>query len=136
MILPKTGLANNYLWLLNMYLNRNMRFPTMWYVRPAEPQISLCLSLEYSMTVKLLTEHHLEFLSLRIGCRGSSVTTCHIVGNTCHGSLLILKFYFILANSADRNETPHSGAFHLGEQKYKKFWKEIYDRVCTSIRGI
>ena len=31
------------------------------------------------MIVKLLTEHHLEFLSLRGGCIGSS--ECHIVGN-------------------------------------------------------
>ena len=36
---------------------------------------SLCLSLEYSMTVKLLTEHHLEFLSLKGGCTGSSEFT-------------------------------------------------------------
>ena len=58
-----------------------MGFPTMWYVRPAKPQIScayaqsdqsLCLSLEYSMTVKLLTEHHLKFLSLKGGCTGLS----------------------------------------------------------------
>ena len=42
-----------------------MSFPTMWYVGPAKPQISLCYTLEYSMTVKLLTEHHLEFLSLK-----------------------------------------------------------------------
>ena len=27
------------------------------------------------MTVKLLTEHHLEFLSLKGGCRGSSDST-------------------------------------------------------------
>ena len=27
------------------------------------------------MIVKLLTEHHLEFLSLKVGCRGSSVYT-------------------------------------------------------------
>ena len=27
------------------------------------------------MTVKLLTEHHLEFLSLKGGCRGSSKST-------------------------------------------------------------
>ena len=33
---------------------------------------SHCLSLEYSMNVKLLTEHHLEFLSLKGGCTGSS----------------------------------------------------------------
>ena len=56
----------------------------MMYVRPAKPQISLriwasdqslCLSLEYSLIVKLLTEHHLEFLSLKGGCRGSSEST-------------------------------------------------------------
>ena len=40
---------------------------------------SLCLSLEYSMTVKLLTEHHLEFLSLKGVFTGLS--KCHIVGN-------------------------------------------------------
>ena len=28
------------------------------------------------MTVKLLTEHHLEFLSLKGGCTGSSESTC------------------------------------------------------------
>ena len=51
---------------------------------------SLCMSLEYSMTVKLLTEHHLEFLSLKGGCTDSSESThvkCHIVGN--HMSRLI-----------------------------------------------
>ena len=31
--------------------------------------------LEYSITVKLLTEHHLEFLSLKGGCTGSSEST-------------------------------------------------------------
>ena len=36
---------------------------------------SLCLLLEYSMTVKLLTEHHLEFLSLKGCCTGSSEST-------------------------------------------------------------
>ena len=58
-----------------------MRFPSMWYVRPAKPQISLqsdqslCYSLEYSMSVKLLAEHRLEFLSLKGGCTGSSKST-------------------------------------------------------------
>ena len=36
---------------------------------------SLCLSLENSMTVKLLIEHHLEFLSLTGGCTGWSEST-------------------------------------------------------------
>ena len=53
-----------------------MIFPTMWYARPAQHQISLrILILEYSMTVKLLTEHHLEVLSLKGGCTGCSVYT-------------------------------------------------------------
>ena len=32
--------------------------------------LSICLSLEYSRSVKLLTEHHLQFLSLKGGCTG------------------------------------------------------------------
>ena len=36
---------------------------------------SLCYSFEYSMNVKLLTEHHLKFLSLIGGVRGSSEST-------------------------------------------------------------
>ena len=38
----------------------------------AQSDQSLCLSLEYSMGGKLLTEHHLRFLSLKGGCTGSS----------------------------------------------------------------
>ena len=56
----------------------------------AQPDQSLCSSLDFSMSVKLLTEHHLEFLSLKGGCTGSSESTlakCHIVGN--HKSRLI-----------------------------------------------
>ena len=41
----------------------------------AQSDQSLRLSLEYSMSVKLLTEHCLEFLSLKGGCAGSSETT-------------------------------------------------------------
>ena len=56
-----------------------MRFPTMWYVRPAKAYAqsdqSLCKSLEYFMSVKLLTENHLEFLSLSLGCTGLSEST-------------------------------------------------------------
>ena len=61
-----------------------MRFPTMWYVRPAKPQIScayvqsdqsLCKSLKYFITVKLPTEHHFGFLGLKGGCTGSSEST-------------------------------------------------------------
>ena len=55
----------------------------MWYVRPAKQ--SLCKSLEYSMIVRLLSEHHLVCHSLKGGCRGSSESTLvkmsQIVGN-------------------------------------------------------
>ena len=69
---------------LGTNLSRNMRFPTMWYVRPATAQISLrkahsdqCLSysLDYSMSVELLAEHYLEFLSVKGGCTGLSDST-------------------------------------------------------------
>ena len=80
-----------------------MRFPTMWYVRPAYTQSdqSLCLLLEYSMIVKLLTEHHLEFLSLKGGCTGSSESdTCQndtLLEITCHGFELVfcLRMHFL-----------------------------------------
>ena len=41
----------------------------------AQSDQSLCLSLEYSLTVKLLTEHHLEFLNLKGGYTGSPEST-------------------------------------------------------------
>ena len=37
----------------------------------AQTDQSLCYSLEYSMTVKLMIERHLEFLSLKGGYTGS-----------------------------------------------------------------
>ena len=41
----------------------------------AQSDQSLCLSLEYSMSVKLVNEHHLEVLSLKGGCTCSSEST-------------------------------------------------------------
>ena len=41
----------------------------------AQTDQSLCWSLEYSRRVKLLTEHHLECLSLKGGFTGSSEST-------------------------------------------------------------
>ena len=47
----------------------------MWYVRPAKAQISLCKSVEHSMTINLLTEQHLEYTSLKEGSTDSSEYT-------------------------------------------------------------
>ena len=47
-------------------------------------------SFEYSMSVKLLTEHHLVILSFKGGCKASlslHLSKCHLVGN--HMSRLI-----------------------------------------------
>ena len=61
-----------------------MRFPTIWYLRPArlrpacayaQTDQSLCKSLEYSMNIKLVTKHHLEVVSLKEGRIGSLEST-------------------------------------------------------------
>ena len=41
----------------------------------AQSDQSLCKSLEYCMSVKLLTEHNLKFLTLKGGFKGSSEST-------------------------------------------------------------
>ena len=41
----------------------------------AQTDQSLFWSLEFSISVKLMTEHRLEFLSLKGGCTGSSEST-------------------------------------------------------------
>ena len=49
------------------------------------------------MIVKLLTEHHLKFLSLKVGCRGSSESTLVKMSN-CSNSHAVAQmvFYFLL----------------------------------------
>ena len=58
----------------------------------AQSDQNLCQSLEYSMSVKLLTEHKLEFLSLKGGCRGSSESTLVKMSN-CGKSLAAAQLY-------------------------------------------
>ena len=61
---------------MSKYMSQSMRFPTCGMCDKqslrsacayAQSDQSLCYSLEYSMNVKLLTEHHLEFLNLKGG---------------------------------------------------------------------
>ena len=47
------------------------------------------------MIVKLLTEHHLEFQSLKGGCRGSSESTLAKMSN-CWKSHALAQILFIL----------------------------------------
>ena len=59
----------------------------------AQTDQSLCYSVEYSMTIKLLTEHHLKFLSFKGICTGLSESTlvkmCH-----CWKSNVVAQMYF------------------------------------------
>ena len=77
-----------------------MRFPTMWYYMCDQQRLraecayaqfgqNLCLSLEYSMTLRtlrLLTIHRLKFLSLKRGCTDSSESNATLSEITCRGS--------------------------------------------------
>ena len=51
-------------------------------------------SLEHSMTVELLTEHHLEFVSLKGGCTGLSEST-HVKMPHCWKSLVTAHITFL-----------------------------------------
>ena len=64
----------------------------------AQSDQSLCLSLEYCMTVKLLTEQHLEFLSLKGGCTGLSVST-HVKITHCWKSHVAVHFKRIVRSA-------------------------------------
>ena len=59
----------------------------------AQSDQSLCLSLKYSMSVKLLTEHHLEFLSVKGGGTGLFEST-HAKMPHCWKSHVAAQMYF------------------------------------------
>ena len=52
------------------------------------------------MIVKLLTEHHLEFLSLKGGCRGSSESTLVKMSN-CLKSHAAAQFKYLSVHNLD-----------------------------------
>ena len=86
---------------VTLKLSQCMRFPTMCNQQSlrsacayAQSDQSLCSSLEYSMIVKLLTEYHLEFLSLKGNCTGSSEST-HVKMPHCWRSHALAQIGFI-----------------------------------------
>ena len=66
------------------------------------------------MIVKLLTEHHLEFLSLKGGCRGSS-ESAHVKMPHCWKSYALAQF----------NECNHLGSFFLKINPYNHTVKPV-----------
>ena len=92
----------------------------MWYVRPAKPQISLRICAFGSeqllvTSVKLLTEHHLEFLSLKEGCTDSSESTLvnmpHCWKSHVVAHLYKVKFFNIL--TINGNIYPNSSMVYI-----------------------
>ena len=74
----------------------------------AQSDQSLCSPLEYSMPVKLLIEHLLEFLSLKGGCTGSSESTlvnCQIVGNLMPRRKIFVVWSFFSLGSGEKQDT-------------------------------
>ena len=96
----------------------------------AQSNQSLCLSLEYTMSDKILTEHHLEFLSFTGGCTGSSKSTlakCYIVGN--HVSRLI----FVLALSISLIESLEYGFIsQLSTTIAIKIYQSTLYKLCNT----
>ena len=77
----------------------------------AQSDQSLCSSLEYSITLRLLAEHHLEFLSLKGGCTGSSESTLlkmphcwksHVANQFC-----VMWFLELIALSSSEDSDEH-----------------------------
>ena len=64
---PRHEISNNVVYMTSKASDQ----PAHMY----SPDQSLCLSFEYYMTLMLLTEHCLEFLSLKGGCTDSSEST-------------------------------------------------------------
>ena len=71
------------------------------------------------MIVKLLTEHHLEFLSLKGGCRGSSEST-HVKMPHCWESHATAQIVVTGSISMRRFKCQHPQHLFLLKKKKKK----------------
>ena len=71
------------------------------------------------MTVKLLTEHHLEFLSLKGGCRGSSESTLVKMSNCwkSHAVAQIIIIFITLTNLLNSNTDVGRAGFGLAPRR-------------------
>ena len=84
----------------------------------AQSDQSLCYLLEYSTIVKLLTEHHLEFLRLNGGCRGSSESALVKMSNCwkSHAAAQIIAFHSCTEGSDELAHMQYRKGLH---QQYK-----------------
>ena len=86
-----------------VYLSRDKRFPTMWYMymQPANAQTSLRIRAVWPehlqvawifYTVKLLTKHHFKFICLTGGCTGLSESTLVKMPHCCKSHVAAQRF--------------------------------------------
>ena len=95
----------------------------------AQSDQSLCLSLEYSLSVKLLSEHHLEFLSLKGGCTGSS-QSIHVKMPHCWTSHVAA--HFICVSSLEFLMRQHKRCF---KAQFIKNCQYVLEESCFVQNG-
>ena len=98
--------------------------------------LSLCSSLlEYSMIVKLLTEHHLEFLSLKGGCTGSSESTVHMSKCLIFGNNVTQLKWFIRLFLCSYIPSPKSYSLHLRDNPVETWSQNLLHEAvkCANI---
>ena len=83
----------------------------------AQSDQSLCKSLEYSMSLKRLTEQHLEFLSLKGGCIRSSESTL-VKMSHCWKSYVAAHIYYPGGPESSRNTQPNCWFSHVVVHKH------------------
>ena len=103
---------------------------------------SLRLSLDYSMSVQLLTEHPFEFLSLNGGCTGSSVSTYVKIPHCWKSDVTVTreqknnvsfhqKHHF---RESHLSPPPRNSAITLSHLQGFLLWKVLVNCLYTEIR--
>ena len=106
----------------------------------AQSDQSLRWSLDYTMIVKLRTEHHLEFLSLKGGSRGSPESTLVKMSNCwkSHAWALIFSIsHRLLLHSMRRNFSFQSQQnLQITKRAVKIFLNYEYSDIASSINEL
>ena len=89
------------------------------------------------MIIKLLTEHHLEFLSLKGGCRGSSEST-HVKMPNCWKSHALAQIEFDLMLISFHEAKGNFYSFYPADfYNLRIFWREeLLEEVTTPIYSL
>ena len=99
-------------------------------------------TLEYSMNVKLLTEHHLEFLILNRGCTGSSESTLVKIQYCCKSNsvayfMCFTVYYADLCINSVKSTSEGININYTDITKCKIGWyvTKRMDHWCSVVKG-